>query len=192
MRFHDGFDLLGTTPVVSTVPHTAPPAFEALYEAEFAYVWHSLRRLGIAPRDLEDLAQETFVTAYGALASYDPARPLRPWLFGIAYRVASNFRRRAHHTREVSDVAADAPHEAPGVDEAIGDAQDRQLVHAAVQAIEEARRPVFVMHELHGHSVPDIADALGLPLNTAYSRLRLARGEFAQAVERLRLRRGDR
>ena len=44
---------------------------------------------------------------------------------------------------------------------------------------------MFVMHELDGHAAPEIADAMGIPLNTAYSRLRLARQDFAAAIKRI-------
>ena len=55
-----------------------------------------------------------------------------------------------------------------------------------MESVELDCRAVMVMHELEGHSVPHIAEVLGIPLNTAYSRLRLARAEFAKAVARLR------
>lgn len=40
------------------------------------------------------------------------------------------------------------------------------------------------MHDVDGHDVPEIATLLSIPLNTAYSRLRLARADFRAAVER--------
>jgi len=56
----------------------------------------------------------------------------------------------------------------------------------ALEELDLDRRAVFVMHDIDGHVMPDIAAALGVPLNTAYSRLRLARADFAAAVERVR------
>src|SRR6266849_1516490 len=90
--------------------HGAQPTgdFDAIYGAEFPYVWHSLRRLGVQGRDLEDLTHDVFATAFRRRADYDPSRPMRPWLFGIAFRVASEFRRRAHTARVVADETADA------------------------------------------------------------------------------------
>ena len=58
--------------------------FEAVFEAELGYVWTSLRRLGVQPRDLEDVAHEVFLKAYGSFSSYDSNRPIRPWLFAFA------------------------------------------------------------------------------------------------------------
>jgi RNA polymerase sigma-70 factor (ECF subfamily) len=48
------------------------------------------------------------------------------------------------------------------------------------------------LHDVEGHSIPDVASTLGIPLNTAYSRLRLAREQFAKSMQRLRSRQGER
>jgi RNA polymerase sigma-70 factor, ECF subfamily len=176
-------------------PDAAPPTpaeFTSLYRAQIGYVWSSLRRLGVRDADLEDVAHDVLATAYRRWSDYDPTRPLRPWLFGIAYRVASDFRRRAHHLREVfEDEPTDIADDAEGMDVRLSGDQDRVLLQQAIDCIDEGRRAVFVMHELNGHTMPEIADALGIPLNTAYSRLRLARADLTAAVKRLRTQRGD-
>ena len=73
----------------------------AVYDEHFDYVWHTLRRLGVRAADLEDLAHDVFVAFHRTRATYDPSRPIRPWLFGIAFRVSSDHRRRARHRYEV-------------------------------------------------------------------------------------------
>lgn len=172
-------------------PMPEPPAFRTVYENEFDYVFHTLRRLGVPDRDLEDLLHEVFIAYYRGQASYDPRRPLKPWLFGIAFRVASDYRRRAHHRYEVpSEHEERFASQAPGADEQVAARQRRELVMAALETLDLDRRAVFVMHDLDGHSMPEIADVLSVPLNTLYSRLRLARAAFAQAVRRAQLRRG--
>jgi RNA polymerase sigma-70 factor (ECF subfamily) len=160
--------------------------FNRLYEAEFDYVWNSLRRLGVASAHLEDVAHDVFVTAWKKWADYDARRPLRPWLFGIAYRLASDFRDRAWHRREVSEAEPDSTDEAPTPEVHAQTRQARALVHRAMESMPLERRAVFVMHEIDGLPVPEVAQALAVPLNTAYSRLRLARRDFATAIERLR------
>ena len=164
------------------------PAFRALFDGECAYVWHTLRRLGVHERDLEDVTHDVFVTVHRKLDDYEPARPLRPWLFGIAYRVASDYRRLARHRREVVSAMGDGfepADERPAADERYATEQSRALVMEALGALEIDRRAVFVMHELDGHAMPEIARVLSIPLNTAYSRLRLAREQFAVVVRRL-------
>lgn len=156
------------------------PAAEDIYRTELPYVWNFLRRLGIRQQgDLEDLAQEVFFKAFRGLHRFDPTRPLRPWLLGIAFRVAADFLALAKHRRETLGEPFDVADESRGPEDLAAAAQDRRRVLAAIQAIGLDRRPVFVMHELNGHTAPEIAEALGLPLNTVYSRLRVARAEFA-------------
>ena len=81
---------------------SARAAFRTLFQTHFSYVFHTLRRLGVAARDLPDVTHDVFVTAYRRFCEYDPSRPLRPWLFGIALRLAADHRRLARHRREVS------------------------------------------------------------------------------------------
>lgn len=160
--------------------------FRALYDANFGYVWHSLRRLGAPDRDLEDLCHDVFVVFYRGRAAFDVTRPLRPWLFGIAFRVASDFRRRAQHRFELPGMEREMIDPAPGADEHVARAEDRELVRRALAVLDLDRRAVLVMHDIDGHTMPTIAEALGAPLNTCYSRLRLGREQFAAACKRLR------
>jgi RNA polymerase sigma-70 factor (ECF subfamily) len=159
------------------------PDLESVYEAEASYVWRTLRRLGVAERDLEDVTHDVFLAVHRRLASYDASRPLRPWLFGVALRVASDYRHRARHRRELLPATEHEPtDDAPLPDERLEEERARALVLRALDAVEIERRSVLVMHDLDGFGVPEIAVALELPLNTAYSRLRLARQEIARAV----------
>lgn len=160
--------------------------FNRLYEAEFDYVWSTLRRLGIPDAHLEDVAHEVFITAWRRIADYDSTRPLRPWLFGIAYRTASDFRDKAWQRREVADAEPDGEDEKPSPDSQLETKQAKALVLKALEHVPLDRRAVFIMHELEGEPIPAVATALDVPLNTAYSRLRLARRDFQEAVQRLK------
>ena len=165
------------------------PEFRAIFDTECGYVWKTLRRLGVQERDLEDLAHDVFVVVYKRLDTYDPTRPLKPWLFGISFRVASDYRRLARHRRErITEDAAETEDDSPGADDRLESEQSRRLVLEGLESLDLDRRAVFVMHELDGHPIPAIAAALGIPVNTAYSRLRLAREQFAAAVKRIQLR----
>lgn len=166
-------------------PEARTPDFRLVFETECAFVWNTLRRLGIPDRDADDAAQDVFVVVHRHLADYDPSRPLRPWLFGICYRVAIAHRRRARTTREKLDEVSDVPDSTRGADEQLAKEQDKDLVRRALDALDIDRRAIIVMHEYEGYAVPQIAETLGIPLNTAYSRLRLAREQFVAAVRRL-------
>jgi RNA polymerase sigma-70 factor (ECF subfamily) len=161
--------------------------FSEIYLAEFAFVVKSLRRLGVPAGDLEDVTHDVFITAFRRLASYDRTRPIKPWLFGIAFRVAADFKRLVRHARELPlDRAVEAPDGRRPPDEAAALSQDRQLVLDALGKIDLLRRAVFIMHDIEGLPVPEISDALEIPSGTAYSRLRQARIEFEAAVRELR------
>ena len=165
------------------------PTFEEVYESQLPYVWHSLRRLGVRGAEREDLAHDVFMVVHRRLSSYDPTRPLRPWLFGIAFRVVSDHRRSARVQRELLDAA---PEQRPGAGPApdarrIADDQ-RRLVLAALATLPLDRRAVFVMYELDGVAMADIADTLGMSRNTCYSHLRRGHKQFAATVTELRAR----
>lgn len=171
-------------------PPAEPPDFRTIFERESSYVWNSLRRLGVPESDLEDLTHDVLLTVHRRLADYDTSRPLRPWLFGISVRTASRFRQLARHRREVMDDRVEAADERPAADSLIESRQASELVIDALGALDLDRKAVLVMHDIDGSAMPEIAAVLGIPLNTAYSRLRLARVDFKRAVQRLRLKRG--
>jgi RNA polymerase sigma-70 factor (ECF subfamily) len=168
--------------------------FRAVYHAQLTHVWHTLRRFGVHDRDLEDLCHDVFVAFYRCRAEYDVTRPVRPWLSGIAFRVASDYRRRAQHRREQPAAVEALPppqSDEPAADETLLRRERQDLVLAALQALDEPRRAVMIMHDLDEQPMPEIAAVLGIPLNTAYSRLRLARADFAAACKRLLARRRE-
>ena len=165
--------------------------FRAIFDQHFDYVWFTLRRFGVPARDLDDLAHDVFFQIYQHLGQYDPSRPLRPWLFGFAYRMASDYRRLARHRRETLDEPCEGIDAAPSAAERVASRQTLDLVWNALEHLDLDRRAIFVLHEVEGYSIPEVASALEIPLNTADSRLRLAREQFAKSVQRLRLRRGE-
>ena len=171
-------------------PDAKEARFRAVFDEEFDYVWASLRRLGVHERDLEDVAQDVFVQVHRRFETYDPARPIRPWLFAFAVRCASDWRRLARH-REVL-IEREAVAGQPDAEELVVRRQEAELVLRALDCVDLERRAVLVLHEFDGCTMNEIADALGVPLFTGYSRLRVAREEFAEAVHRLKRERGRR
>lgn len=181
---------------VEDVPETNDPTLEdaaaddaeftALYTEQFAYVWRLLQRFGVRPRDMEDLAHDVFVAVHRSWARYDPARPIKPWLYGVAFRVTSDYRRKAGFSREIPSEHSDLEQSpAPDAFEHVAARERRELVAAALDELPFDQRAVFVAHELEGQGVPTIAAAMSIPDNTCYSRLRLARRKFEAAVRRL-------
>jgi RNA polymerase sigma-70 factor (ECF subfamily) len=161
--------------------------FRSIFDANVGYVAASLGRLGVVPGDRDDLISEIFVRVHRELGAYDPARPLRPWLFAFAARVASEHRRLARHRREVLGEIGDVPATTAAPDEALEHDDAKRLVNAGLEALDLDKRAVFVLHDLDETPVPEIARVLGIAEGTAYSRLRAARAEFTAAVRRARL-----
>jgi RNA polymerase sigma-70 factor, ECF subfamily len=160
----------------------AAPEFAAAYDAEFDGVWVYLRRLGIPASDLEDAVHDVFVVAHRRYATYDPSRPLRPWLLGIAFRIAAQRRRQHRHEVALAEPAGEVPDGGQTPDEAFASREARSRLHAALGTIDLDQRAVLVMHDLNGIPVPEIATALDVPLNTVYSRLRLGRAKVAAVL----------
>ena len=160
------------------------------FQREFDYLCRTLRRLGVLDADVEDLVHEIFLVLYRRWDDYDPSYPLRPWLFGIAFRVASAHRKRA--AREVPHGSLDIEDGALQPEQALEAEQARAIVLAALGRVPLPRRGVLVMHDLDSVAMRDIASVLSIPLFTAYSRLRKARREFEAAVHAIQRQGGPR
>ena len=153
------------------------------FQREFDYLCRTLRRLGVRAEDIEDEAHEVLLVLQRKWNDYDPTRPLRPYLFGIAFRVVSS--RRRSRQRELPYGLGETESEIPAPDEALDMAYARKLVLAALSRVPLTRRAVFVMHDIDEIPMRDIVTTLSLPLFTGYSRLRKARQEFEAAVKAL-------
>ncbi len=167
---------------------TATDPLHALYAEHLDYVWNVVRKLGVDPPDAEDLAQEVFLRVVRDFPRFDASRPVRPWLCGVAAHVAIDFlrRRQAAPVALAASAAPDAASCAEGPEHAAATAQERRVLDRILGTLDLDRRAVLVMHEILGHTAAEISEALGIPLNTAYSRLRLARVDFDSAVRRFR------
>jgi RNA polymerase sigma-70 factor (ECF subfamily) len=175
--------------MVQALPVPDPPHgpdFRCIFDDHYAYVCASLRRLGLGDGDYEDAAIEVFCRVHEHLADYDPRRPMKPWLFAFAARVASEFRRRNKRVLEVSREARQVPTVAPLPGDELATAAARALVLAALGAVDSDKRAVLILHDLDECTVPEIAAALGLAEGTVYTRLRAGRAKFTEAVRRLR------
>ena len=171
----------------------APPfealGFEGVYRAEFSFVWRSAKRLGLRDAALDDAVQEVFVVVHRRLGDFEGRSSLRTWLFGITLRVVRDHRRSVRRRDPGPPVDPDSlGATGGGPAESAEKAESVRLLHALLDELEDERREVFVMVELEQMPMPEIAEALGINVNTAYARLRVARQEFEQALARHRAR----
>jgi RNA polymerase sigma-70 factor (ECF subfamily) len=160
----------------------SPPSFQTLYAEQFNFVWRTLRRLGVPPADVPDVAQEVFLVVHRRLPEFEPRARVTTWLFPICLHAARDRRRRAHVRREVSRDASDIVDPAPLPGSDLERQDDLYLFEAALAQMNLDQRAVFVLFELEELRGEDIAATLAIPLGTVYSRLRLARAAFRKGV----------
>ncbi len=178
-------------PVVRSLPPSRED-FAILYHQEFSYVWHTLRHLGVPERELPDVTHDVFIVVYNRFHLYDANRPLRPWLFGVAFRVTSDYLRLGRNSRESVRDDIDPADATPGADTLLETHEAQTLVTDALGALDLERRAVLVAHDFDGAAGPAVAEALGIPIKTMYYRLRTGREQFAAAVRRLQARQRER
>jgi len=153
------------------------------FDRELDYIFATLRRLGAAPHEIEDLAQEVFMVLYRNWSALDTQRPLRPYMFGVAYRIVCAHRRR--RMREIPQADIELSDRAANPEGSLQYRQSMALLSAALNTLPLARRAVVVMHDLDEVAITDVARSLSLTRFGAYARLRKGRKELAAAVRRL-------
>lgn len=161
--------------------------WSVFYDAHFDYVWRSLRRLGVPEATLDDAAQEVFVVALRRQGQFEGRSSVRTWLFGIAWNRARELARSARRRAEdelpeyLPDVAS------PNQEQRAIDTQALELVYRALDELTGDRRAVLVMADVEEMTATEIAELLAIPVNTVYSRIRLARRDFEAALRRCRI-----
>jgi RNA polymerase sigma-70 factor (ECF subfamily) len=153
------------------------------YERELDYLFETLQRLGASSREIEDLAQEIFVVLHRKWPTLALGRPLRPYLFAVAFRVVCAHRRR--RKREILFAQLETEGPTLGPEGTVQSRESVRLLMAALETIPLPRRAVVIMHDLDGISIFDVAEKLSISRFGAYARLRKARKELASALRRL-------
>lgn len=164
-------------------------SFDQIYVQEFPFVWRCLRGLGVRDSELDDAAQDVFVTVHRRLSTFRGESTIRSWLFGIVRNVAFKHRRRLARKPTTAQVLApEPPHLGPSPLERAQSNEAAAFVRTFLEQLNEKKREVFVLAVLEETNIPEVALALSIPLNTAYTRLRSVRSDFQKALAR---RRGD-
>lgn len=178
-------NLTGST--IDGQPASVPP-FEVVYERCLDLVWTAARQFGVPSDAIDDVVQEIFVVIHSRLATLQNVDSLRSWVYGVARRTISTYRRnqrtRAASGSKYAEIA-DWLEPLPPTPLELSELAERQrLLLRLLGELDEGKREVFVLAEVEGFTAPEIASALELPVNTVYSRLRLARQTFEQAMAR--------
>jgi RNA polymerase sigma-70 factor, ECF subfamily len=172
----------------STAEHPKPPAptLADVFRQYAPFAWRALRRLGVPEADVDDVCQEVFVVVHRKLGDFEGRSTLRTWIYGICARTASDYRRSGRVRRE---IVTDAPPEAAaegGQHDAVALRQARAALDRILDTLDDDKRAVFVLYEIEELTMAEVAEALGCPLQTAYSRLHAARKIVEAGVARAR------
>ena len=171
-------------PVRSPLPSPEPEtSCIDTFSREVDYLYGTLQRLGARPADIDDLLQDIFVVLYRHWPTLDLTRPLRPWLFGVAFRVVRAHRRR--RARETSYADLDPEDAGPSPERWFQGQESLETLKAALERVPAVRRSVIIKHDIEGLEVIDIARELSMTKFGVYARLHKGRKELASAVRRL-------
>ncbi len=174
-----------------TIAVQARPAVDVgeLFERQGARIGAFIRRRTGEGAHVDDLVQETFLVAHRRAATYRGDAAALTWLFGIANNLC---RRHARGRRRLDGFLARLVGRPEPVieraDELLGRTQEIATARAAIAALPDALREVFVLYELEEVEGEAIAGLLDLPIGTVWSRLRSARLRFTSFVQRRRAR----
>ena len=150
-------------------------------------VWRSLRYLGVRDADLADASQEVFIVVHRRLADFRGESKFETWLYGICLGIARNQRRKqlrlARHTADSAVPEQElAALYATDCEAELDQQRMRANLQCALDQLAPEQREIFVLHEIEELAMRVVAQTVGCPLFTAYSRLRKARQEFERAV----------
>jgi RNA polymerase sigma-70 factor (ECF subfamily) len=152
-----------------------------LVELHVRYVARVLRSAGTPPSEVDDEVQRTFMIAAGRLAQIEAGKE-KSFLFGIALNVAAHVRRGFARRRAFLRNQKPEGVEAETPEHLLDRKRMRDLIDRVLGQMQSRYRQVFVLHELEGMPLSQVAAALAIPRGTAVSRLRRARSEVHQRV----------
>jgi RNA polymerase sigma-70 factor (ECF subfamily) len=157
--------------------------FRGIFQEHFAFVWRTLRRLGVAEASLADASQRVFWALSRRLDDVADDRA-RAFLFGTSRRVAADFRRLGRRIVPTDESESLTDLAAPTTEELVDQKRAREILDQMLDALDDDLREVLVLQEGEGMSLSEIAELLDIPLGTAASRLRRAREEFRRLLKR--------
>ncbi len=166
----------------------AAPSFADVYEQHFDYVHRLVVRLALSSgSDHEDLVQEVFAVVHARLHAFEGRALLTTWLFQIAYRVVGAHIRKERVRRFALRAFAlerHDDHQPPSAPGRIDGGRRARALAQALDALPMKKRSALVLFEIEGWSCAEIAEKMGIPVDTVYTRLHHARAELARRVAR--------
>jgi RNA polymerase sigma-70 factor (ECF subfamily) len=162
------------------------PPFAEVFRTYSSFVWRVLLRLGVAEADVDDVAQEVFLGIHRNLSRFEGRCSLRTWVYGICHRRAVDYRRRASVRPELYSDEPPEQSVAANQEQGFAVSQARQQLARVLDGLDEEKRTVFVLFDIEGVPMDEVAEIVGCPLQTAYSRLYAARRKVEATLARQR------
>ena len=142
---------------------------------------------------VEEVFQETFLQLFMSRDSFDPSRPLRPWLFTIAANKAKDVLRKQHRTGTIP-IGAIADREEMSFDDVLNcltsdtrvpyerleKSETARRVRGVIADMPESLREILILAYFNKFSYKQMAQILSIPIGTVKSRLHTAVGRFAK------------
>lgn len=157
----------------------------AVYREHVDFVWRVTRRLGVPDAAVDDVVHDVFLIVQRRLDDYDARFSMRSWLVGITRRVCKDYFRSRDRARARLRLVPGRPTE-PTPEDAAARTEAADFVRSFLDRLDVDQRMVFMLADVEGMTVPEIARALRAKVPTVYSRLRLARQKFERELTRLR------
>ena len=165
----------------------SPSALRRLVKDHYDFIWRLLARLNVSGPEVDDAAQQVFMVLVSRERLTIKVGSERAFLYGVALRVAKEFRRRAQNQlNHVSPDAENLVDRAPDLEAVAEQRQARRQLDRILESMPENLKEAFILFELEDMTVPQIAELLGIPTGTVASRLRRARALFQKCVADLR------
>jgi RNA polymerase sigma-70 factor (ECF subfamily) len=158
----------------SVAPPTQAATFPEIFQQQSQFLWRTLMNLGVPRCDAQDVCQEVMLTVHRRLPDFD-GRSLRGWLYGICVRFASDYRRSARVRREVPSESLPEQTASSESTELLDRARSLRRTLAALDTLDDAKRDAFVLYEVEELTLAEVSEALAVPIQTVYSRVKAAR-----------------
>ncbi len=161
-------------------PAEQPAELARIYADHGAFVRRALRYLGAREADLDDACQEVFLVVHRRLPEFEGRSSVRTWVYGICLRVAADFRKRAHVRYE--QPSPEPPE--PAVESEVERNDARRILLSLLSELDDDARTIVVLHRVEELSMSEVAELLGCPVQTAYTRYYAADKELRRLARR--------
>lgn len=166
----------------------SPQALRRLVEEHYDFIWRLLARLHVSGPEVDDAAQQVFMVLVSRERLIIKPGSERAFLYGVALRVAKEFRRRKQSAlNHISPAPENLVDGSVDLESAAEQRKARLKLDIILESMPDALKEAFILFELEDMTVPQIAELIGIPTGTVASRLRRARAFFQKAVSELRM-----